>query len=108
MGLSRSQARGHAKKNEVPASKIEKSVNILGPSGVVEVTAIGTRERSRAAKYDNDVQMLLNAKLTPAEFDRRWKNKKIGDVTLPGWRQVVALAQQGKATFDTFYPSRTP
>lgn len=108
MGLSRSQARGHPKKGEVPASKVEKSVQILGVDGPVEVTAIGTKERSRAARYDNDVQKLLSGKLTPATFDRRWHGKTIGRVSLPSWRQVLSIAQQGLASFDTFYPSRTP
>jgi ABC-type iron transport system FetAB ATPase subunit len=72
------------------------------------VTAIGSRERSRAARYDNDVQRLLANTMSPAQFDRRWQGKTIGQVSLPNWRQVVAVAQQGKASFDTFYPSRTP
>ena len=108
MGLSRSQARGHPKKGEVPASRVEKTVRILGPSGPVDVTSIGTRERSRAARYDNDVQKLLNGTITPATFDRRWHGKSIGEVPLLNWREALALAHQGKASFDDFYPSRTP
>jgi hypothetical protein len=108
MGLTRSQTRGHAKRGEVPASKVEKTVTILGATGATEVTAIGAKERSRAAKYDNDVQRLLDNKLAPSAFDRRWKGKSIGGVALLDWREAVALGQQGLASFDTFYPSRTP
>jgi len=105
MGLSRSQARGHPKRGEVLASKITKSVNIAGPRGETQVELAGTRARSRAARYDNDVQALLKGRMKPSVFDRKWRGKVIGEVSLPSANQLIALSLQGMANFDEFYPS---
>jgi hypothetical protein len=45
--------------------------------------------------------------MRPSVFDRKWHGKVIGDVTLPSANQLIALAQQGVANFDEFYPGRS-
>jgi hypothetical protein len=105
-GLTRSQARGHPKQGEIPASRITKSVMITGPRGTTEVELAGFRARSRAAVYDNNVQALLQGRMRPSTFDRRWRGKTIDDITLPSANQVIALSLQGFTTFDEFYPGR--
>jgi len=107
-GLTRSQARGHPGKGQPLASQVERRVQIVGASGPLEVTVIGTRASSRAARYDNDARRLLEGKIAPGTFNRRWAGKGIGDVLLPNADQVLALAHQGLASFDDFYPRRSP
>jgi hypothetical protein len=105
-GLSRPQARGHPAKGEVLASQTEKEVQILGRRGPVIVTLTGTRERSRAGSFDNEVELLRTGKLSPKAFDRRWKAKSIGGEKLPSADEVLALSHRGLASFDDFYPKR--
>jgi hypothetical protein len=102
-GLTRSQARGHARAGEAPASKVAKRVNIVGRSGVEVVEATGTKEVTRAARFDNDVERLRSGQLTYAEFDRKWVGCSIGGAELPSGREVVALSFQGLAQFPEFY-----
>jgi len=103
-GLSRSQARGHPAKGEKLATQVEKDVNVLGRSGPVTVSLVGTKERSRAGKFDNEVGLLRSGKITPSQYDRRWKGKSIGGQELPSAKEVLALSHRGLASFDDFYP----
>lgn len=103
-GLSRSQARGHPAKGEPPASKVVKDVQILGRSGPAVVAITGTREASRAGRFDNQVEQLRRGRITPKEFDRRWHEKSIGGNDLPTANEVLALSHRGLANFDDFYP----
>jgi hypothetical protein len=103
-GLSPSQALGHPARGETLASQVEKEVTVLGKSGPIAVTLVGTKARSQAGKFDNDAGLLRAGKLTPSTFDRRWKGKSIGGVALPSAKEVLALAHRGLASFDDFYP----
>jgi len=103
-GLSPAQARGHPGKGEPLASAVQKDVQILGRSGPLGVTIVGTKERSRAAKFDNQVGLLQQGKMTPRQFDRRWKGKAIAGQSLPSADEVLALSHRGLASFDDFYP----
>jgi hypothetical protein len=102
-GLSRSQARGHARPGEAPASKVAKRVHVVGRSGVQVVETTGTKEATRAARFDNDVERLRRGQLTYSDFDRRWGGRSIAGVKLPSGREVIALSFQGLANFSDFY-----
>ena len=102
-GLTRSQARGHARAGEAPASKVAKRLNIVGRFGVETIETTGTKEATRAARFDNDVERLRSGRLTYAEFDRKWGGRSIAGVELPSGREVITLSFQGLAQFAEFY-----
>jgi len=103
-GLTRSQARGHARPGEAPASKVTKRLRIVGRAGVQVVETTGTKEATRAARFDNDVERLRRGQLTYSEFDRKWAGRSIAGSDLPTGREVIALSFQGLASFDELYP----
>ena len=106
-GLSPAQARGHPAKGEQLASRVDREVTILGRRGPVVVPLVGTKEQSRAGKYDNDARLLRSGKIAPGTYNRRWKGKSIGGQELPSADEVLALAHRGLASFDDFYPKGT-
>jgi hypothetical protein len=103
LGLTPSQARGHPKPGEVPASRVERDISFIGRRGTVTVAAT-SRERRRASDFDNDVKRLVYGRITPREFDRRWAGKTIAGIDLPTANEVLALSHRHLATFDDFYP----
>ncbi len=85
-GLSRSQARGHARvgRGELPASRVRvASVYAVTPTGVrVQQVQVGDRDQRRAGQYMADTGRLLRGEMTDREFTRRWGGRRIGGVEL--------------------------
>jgi hypothetical protein len=81
-------------------------VMIISVDGPVAVLADSFAEVQRASRFDNDVNALLEGRLEPARFDRRWAGRTIAEVPLPDAEQVLYLGLVGEATFDDFYPER--
>jgi hypothetical protein len=106
-GLSGSQSTGHPRAGEPLASRLERTVMVVGPSGSVPVEVQGVRQSSRAASYDNDVRRLLEGRMSEGAFNRKWRGKQIGDVTVPRAQVIEALGRAGQAGFAEFYPLRS-
>jgi len=104
-GLTPSQARGHPRPGERPASQVERQVVVIGPNGAQVATVIGVHELSRAGSYDQDVRQLLAGRLPAASFNRRWSGRTIGGVTVPNAGRVQALGRGGLAGISDFYPA---
>jgi hypothetical protein len=81
-------------------------VMIISVDGPVAIQARSFAEVQRASRFDNDVNALLEGRLEPARFDRRWVGRTIAEVPLPDAAQVLYLGLVGEATFDDFYPER--
>jgi hypothetical protein len=104
-GLTPSQAIGKPKAGEQPASRVERDVMIIGPNGAQVATAVGTKERSRAAKLDDDVKRLTHGDLDRLAYNRRWRGRTIAGVPVPDADRVLALARAGRVGFGDFYPA---
>jgi hypothetical protein len=104
-GLTPSQAIGKPKAGEQPASRVERDVMTMGPNGAQVARAVGTKERSTAAKLDDDVKRLTHGDLDRPAYNRRWRGRTVAGVPVPDADRVLALARAGRVGFDDFYPT---
>ena len=104
-GLTPSQAIGKPQPGEQPASRVERDVMVIGPNGAQVARAVGVKERSRAAKLDDDVKRLTQGDIDRAAYNRRWRDRTIAGVAVPDADRVLALARAGRVSFDDFYPA---
>ena len=105
-GLTPSQARGHPRGGERPASEVQRHVRVIGRDGATEVSIRGVAELSRAGRFDRDVGELLAGRLDPRTYNRRWVGKTVGGVQLPDASRVLGLGRTGEARLGDFYPTR--
>jgi hypothetical protein len=78
IGLSKSQALSHPRKGELPPSEVERSFDLITPTGKREIIARGSKESRLAGKRARDQRELSWGRLDGAEFKKRWRGKTIG------------------------------
>lgn len=101
-GLTRSQASGLPRPGEPGAARIGRSfvaVPVRLPGGTTRLVDLEPRNAgaaSRLGSYENDLRLLLDGRLPPADFASRWRGRRVAGRRLEDRpaRAVEVLRQQ--------------
>jgi len=100
-GLTPTQAAGRPLPSEVAASAIEREFNGVptrqgGGTAWVHLT-VNAGQASQVGRYQNETRLLIQGRLPPAEFRRRWQGRRVAGYELEADpdRVVEAMRRHG-------------
>jgi hypothetical protein len=68
-------------------------MGILGKTGPLIVRTTDSATRSRISRFDNDVNNLIEGRISSARYNAAWQGRQIAGVKVPSAGQVKAMWQ---------------